>query len=247
MDKGAVIQVNQVSKQLGANHAIKGVSFQVRQGELFGVIGKSGAGKTTLLELISGHSMPDEGTVNVLGFNLSTEAEKLKEHINFYLGTTTLIDKMTVREALDMFRDFYRRTMDTDVVLRQFGLTPYADKIVKRLSGGLRQRTMLAISVINDPELIVLDEPTTGLDGQAKREYWSILAGLRLQGKTIVIVSHDMTEIQYCCDRVGVMKEGRLVACDSPMTLIEELPRGGLTMEAVYMEYAVGSKGGVEV
>ncbi|QNK59135.1 MULTISPECIES: ABC transporter ATP-binding protein [Paenibacillus] len=247
MDKGAVIQVNQVSKHLGANHAIKQVSFQVRQGELFGVIGKSGAGKTTLLELISGQSKPDEGSVSVLGFNMLTDGDKLKEHINFLMGTTTLIDKMTVREALEMFQDFYQRTIDTDVVLKQFGLAPYADKIVKRLSGGLRQRTTLAISVVNDPEIIFLDEPTTGLDSQAKREYWSILAGLRLQGKTIVIISHDMTEIQYCCDRVGVMKEGQLVVCDSPMTLIEELPRGGLTMEAVYMEYAVGSRGGVEV
>ncbi|MDQ6420095.1 ABC transporter ATP-binding protein [Paenibacillus sp. LHD-117] len=247
MDKGAVIQVNQVSKYFGANHAIKQVSFQVGQGELFGIIGKSGSGKTTLLELLSGQRMPDGGSVNVLGFDMLSEAEKLKEHVNFFMQTTTLVDKMTVREALEMFQGFYKRKVDIDVILKQFGLTTYADKIVKHLSGGLRQRTTLAIAVINDPAIVYLDEPTTGLDSQAKREYWSILAALRLQGKTIVIISHDMTEIQYCCDRVGVMKDGNLVVCNSPMTLIDELPHGGLTMEAVYMEYAVGSRGGVEV
>lgn len=247
MDKGAVIQVNQVNKYLGAKHAIKQVSFQVGQGELFGIIGKSGAGKSTLLELISGQRSPDGGSIRVLGLDMPAEAERLKGHINFCMQTTTLVDKMTVREALGMFRELYSSQIDIDSVMKQFGLLPYADKTVKQLSGSLRQRTSLAISVIHDPAIVYLDEPTTGLDSQAKREYWSILAGLRLQGKTIVIASHDMTEIQYCCDRVGVMKDGELVVCDTPMTLIEELPRGGLTMEAVYMEYAVGSRGGVEV
>lgn len=247
MDQRAIIQARQVSKFLGATHAVKHISFEVSQGELFGIIGKSGAGKTTLLQLLTGQRAPDEGSVNVLGYDIATEAEKLKEHINFFMQTTTLVDKKTVREALEMFQDYYRRQMDIDVMLKQFGLTPYAGQVVNRLSSGLRQRTMLAASIISDPSIIFLDEPTTGLDSQAKREYWSILAGLKLQGKTIVIISHDMTEIQYCCDRVGVMKGGQLVACDSPMTLIEELPRGGLTMEAVYMEYAVGYEGGVEV
>ncbi|MHA6480592.1 ABC transporter ATP-binding protein [Paenibacillus sp. strain BS8-2] len=247
MDQRAIIQAKQVSKYLGATHAIKQISFEVSQGELFGIIGKSGAGKTTLLELLSGKRSADEGSVRVLGFDMATEAEKLKKHINFFVQTTTLVDKRTVRAALEMFQDVYRGEINIDVVMKQFGLTPYAEQIVSRLSSGLRQRTMLAASIISDPSIVFLDEPTTGLDSQAKREYWSILAALKLQGKTIVIISHDMTEIQYCCDRVGVMKGGQLVACDSPTTLIEELPRGGLTMEAVYMEYAVGYGGGVEV
>lgn len=247
MDKQAIIQVDTVSKHYGANNAIKQVSFQVKKGELFSVIGKNGAGKTTLLELLSGNQEPDDGVLKVLGYDMRLEREQLKEHINIFTQNTSLVDRLTVREALEMFQGFYNQKHDIDAILKQFGLTPYADKVVKRLSGGLKQRTTLAIAVVNDPSIIFLDEPTTGLDAQAKKEYWAILASLRLQGKTIVIISHDMTEIQYHCDRVGVMRSGSLVACGSPTKLITELPQGGLTMEAVYMHYAVGNAGGVEV
>ncbi|MFD0588872.1 ABC transporter ATP-binding protein [Paenibacillus sp. GCM10027627] len=247
MDKQAIIQMDTVSKYFGTNNAIKQVSFQVKQGEIFGVIGKNGAGKTTLLELLSGNQSPDEGKLHILGIDMKSEAEKLKEHINIFMQSTSLVDKMTVREALEMFQGFYAKKNDISAIIKQFGLAPYEEKVVRRLSGGLRQRITLAIAVVNDPSIIFLDEPTTGLDAQAKKEYWAILASLKLQGKTIVIISHDMTEIQYHCDRVGVMREGKLVACDSPTKLIDELPRGGLTMEAVYMYYAVGEAGGVKV
>lgn len=247
MDKQAIIQVDTVSKLYGTNNAIKQVSFQVKKGELFGLIGKNGAGKTTLLELLSGNQLLDEGILKVMGIDMSTEGDRLKEHINIFSQSTSLVDRLTVREALDMFQGFYNQKDNVDIIMKQFGLTPYKDKVVRRLSGGLRQRTTLAIAVVNDPSIVFLDEPTTGLDAQAKKEYWAMLASLKLQGKTIVIVSHDMTEIQYHCDRVGVMREGSLVACDSPTTLITELPGGGLTMEAVYMHYAVSNAGGVEV
>lgn len=248
MDKQAIIQVDTVSKRLGMNNAkIKQVSFQVQQGEIFGLIGKNGAGKTILLELLTGNHTPDEGKMMIMGYHMPTEAEKLKEHMNIFMHSTSLVDKMTVREALELFHGFYKRKGDINSILEQFGLVPYENKIVRRLSGDLRQRTILAIAVVNDPSIIFLDEPTTGLDPQSKKEYWAVLASLKLQGKTIVIISHDMTEIQSYCDRVGVMRKGSLVACNSPAKLIEELPRGGLTMEAVYMYYAVGDTGGVEV
>lgn len=247
MDHDAIIHADRVSKHYGANNAVKQVSFQVNRGEIFGLIGKNGAGKSTLLELLSGNLAPDEGSLWVHGFDMSAEGHKLKEHINIFSQSTSLVDRLTVREALDMFQGFYSRHCDIDAVMEQFGLTPYADKIVRRLSGGLRQRTTLAIAIVNDPALIFLDEPTTGLDAQTKKEYWTILSSLRLQGKTIVIVSHDLTEMQAHCDRIGVMRGGRFVACNEPSLLISSLPSGGLTMEAVYMHYAVGEAGGVEV
>lgn len=247
MDHRAIIHADRVSKHYGANNAIKQVSFQVNHGEIFGIIGKNGAGKSTLLELLSGNLIPDEGSLRVHGYDLGVEGHKLKEHINIFSQSTSLVDRLMVREALDMFQGFYTRQCDIDAIMQQFGLSPYADKVVRRLSGGLRQRTTLALAVVNDPSLIFLDEPTTGLDVQAKKEYWAILSTLKLQGKTIVIVSHDLTEMQACCDRIGIMREGRFVACDEPAQLIRKLPGGGLTMEAVYMHYAVGEAGGVEV
>lgn len=247
MDHRAIIHADRVSKYYGANNAIKQVSFQVKHGEIFGIIGKNGAGKSTLLELLSGNLMPDEGSLSVHGYDMRVEGTKLKEHINIFSQSTSLVDRLMVREALDMFSSFYNRQCDIDAIMKQFGLFPYADKIVRRLSGGLRQRTTLAIAVVNDPSLIFLDEPTTGLDAQSKKEYWAILSSLKLQGKTIVIVSHDLSEMQYHCDRIGILREGRFVACDAPTQLIREHPSGGLTMEAVYMHYAVGEAGGVEV
>lgn len=241
MDRQTVIQVSSISKYYGANKAVDKVSFQVMEGELFGIIGTNGAGKTTIIEMLMGLRMPDNGTIQVLGRNVLFEAESLKEDIGIYLQSTTLIDKMNVREALALFQSFYKIKTDLDQIIERFGLEAYADKPVKRLSGGWRQRAALAIAMVNDPQIIFLDEPTTGLDPQAKKDYWSLLLDMKRQGKTIVVASHDMEEIQRNCSRVGIMREGKLVACNSPAALISGLPGGGMTMEAVYMHYAVDS------
>ncbi|MDQ0115719.1 ABC transporter ATP-binding protein [Paenibacillus harenae] len=242
MDMQTVIQVSSISKHYGANKAVDKVSFQVRKGELFGIVGTNGAGKTTLLEMMMGLRMPDKGAIHVLGRDVLFEADLLKEDIGIHLQSTTLIDKMNVREALELFQSFYKRKNDLDMIIKQFDLEPYADKIVKRLSGGWRQRTALAIALVNDPHIIFLDEPTTGLDPAAKRDYWSLLLELKRQGKTIVVASHDMEELQRNCNHIAVMRRGEMVACDSPAALISNLPGGGMTMEAVYMHYAVESK-----
>lgn len=247
MDNQAVIQVDTVTKYYGTNNAVEKVSFQVGRGELFGIIGKSGAGKTTLLELLMGLRIPDAGGIKVLGLDVLHESERLKEYINFYMQSTSLVDKMNVREALELFQSLYNCGDNVDCLIEQFGLEAYVDKMVKRLSGGLRQLTTLAITIVHNPQIIFLDEPTTGLDLKAKSDYWSILASLKKQGKTIVIISHDMAEIQRHCDRVSVMRDGELVICNSPSNLISQLPGGGLTMEAVYMHYAVNAQGGVQV
>lgn len=238
MDKQTVIQVSSISRYYGANKAVNGVSFQVQEGEIFGIIGTNGAGKTTLLEMLMGIRMPDRGSIRILGLDALMEVERLKEDIGIHLQSTSLVDKMNVREALELFQGFYNRKSDLDLIVDQLGLGPYENKMIKRLSGGWRQRTALAIALVNDPKIIFLDEPTTGLDPQAKQEYWSLLRQLRQQGKTIVVASHDMDEIQRNCSRVAVMRKGELVICNHPSMLISGLPGGGMTMEAVYMYYA---------
>ncbi|RCW44298.1 ABC transporter ATP-binding protein [Paenibacillus prosopidis] len=247
MEKQTVIQVSSISKYYGANTAVDHVSFQVKQGEIFGIMGTNGAGKTTLLEMLMGLRTPDTGSIEVLGFDALQEAERLKEEIGIHLQSTSLVDKMNVREALEVFQAFYKRKSDLNRIIEQFGLGPYSDKLIKRLSGGWRQRTALAIALVNDPKIIFLDEPTTGLDPQTKKDYWSLLVDLRKQGKTIVVASHDMEELQRNCNRVGVMRKGEFIICDNPSRLISELPGGGLTMEAVYMYYAVDIQGSVSV
>ncbi|QAY66885.1 ABC transporter ATP-binding protein [Paenibacillus protaetiae] len=242
MDRQTVIQVSSLSKYYGANSAVEQVTLQVKEGELFGIIGTNGAGKSTLLELLTGLRQPDEGCVKVLNMDAELEAESLKEHIGIHLQNTSLVDKMTVREALDLFQSFYHKKNDLDAILDRLGLRPYEHKMVKRLSGGWQQRFALAITLVNDPKIIFLDEPTTGLDQQTRSEYWEILLELKSQGKTIVIATHDMGEAQRNCDRVAVMRKGKLVSCDSPQGLIARIPSGGLTMEAVYVHFALEQK-----
>ncbi|MFF2093777.1 ABC transporter ATP-binding protein [Paenibacillus sp. NPDC058174] len=238
MRKRTVIQVSSVSKSYGNNQAVEEVSFRVKEGELFGIIGTNGAGKTTLLEMLMGLRKPDNGRIDVLGIDAIMEAEKLKDYIGIYLQSTSLVDKLTLREALEMFQSFYTRKMDLDELIARFGLEPFENKIVKRLSGGWQQRAALAIALVNDPKIIFLDEPTTGLDWQARAEYWSLVLDLKRQGKTVVISSHDMGEMQRNCDRIAVLRKGSIVKCDTPGKLISQIPAGGLTMEAVYVHFA---------
>ncbi|MCA0756692.1 ABC transporter ATP-binding protein [Paenibacillus sp. N4] len=242
MDKHTVIQVSSISKYYGANKAVDQISFHVKEGEIFGIIGTNGAGKTTLLEMLMGLRKPDSGTIKVLGVDASRDAESLKEDIGIHLQSTSLVDKMSVREAMELFQAFYKRKNDLDAIIDLFGLASYSNKVVKRLSGGWRQRAALAIALVNDPKIIFLDEPTTGLDPQAKKDYWSLIRQLKQQGKTIVMASHDMEEVQRNCDRVCVLRKGEFVVCDKPLTLISELPGGGMTMEGVYMHYAVDAR-----
>lgn len=238
MKKQTVIQVSSVSKSYSSNKAIDHVSFDVKKGELFGIIGTNGAGKTTLLEMLMGLRKPDDGRIEVLGIDAIMEADRLKEYIGIYLQTTSLVDRLTVREALELFQSFYTRKTDLDKLICLCGLLPYENKIVKRLSGGWQQRTALAIALVNDPQIIFLDEPTTGLDQHARAEYWSLVLELKRQGKTIVMSSHDMGEIQRNCDRIAVLRKGGIVKCDTPKKLISQIPAGGFTMEAVYVHFA---------
>ncbi|SFF29287.1 ABC-2 type transport system ATP-binding protein [Paenibacillus catalpae] len=238
MNLETVIQVSSICKCYGPYNALNDVSFEVNKGELFGIIGTSGAGKTTLLEMLMGLRRPDEGTIEVLGMDAIMEAKQLKEYIGMHMYSNSLVDNLTVREALELFQSFYIRQNDIDKIIEDLELEPYVNKPVKRLSGGLQQRIALAFALVNDPEIIFLDEPTTGLDKQARADYWCLLMKLKSQGKTIVMASHDMGEMQRNCDRIAVLRKGDIVRCDSPQQLISQIPEGCFTMEGVYVHFA---------
>lgn len=239
MSKQAVIQVNNVRKSYGSTKAVDGVSFTVKRQEIFGVIGANGAGKTTTLEMMMGLRKPDQGEIHVLGYNVVQNRDKIKQHIGIQLQQTALYDRIKVEEALELFASYYEKTRDRQEIIDLLGLEPYLNKFVKKLSGGWQQRTALALALINDPEIIFLDEPTTGLDPQARRDLWNIILMLRDEGKTIVLSTHYMEEVQRHCDRVAIIKKGHLVDCDSPGQLIERLPEDKGSMDDVYLQLAV--------
>lgn len=238
MNLETVIQVSSICKSYGPYNALNEVSFEVNRGELFGIIGTSGAGKTTLLEMLMGLRRPDEGTIEVLGMDAVMEAKQLKEYIGMHMYSNSLVDHLTVREALELFQSFYIRHQDIDSIIADLELEPYVNKPVKRLSGGWQQRIALAFALVNDPEIIFLDEPTTGLDKQARADYWALLMKLKSQGRTIVMASHDMGEMQRNCDRIAVLRKGDIVRCDSPQQLISQIPEGCFSMEGVYVHFA---------
>ncbi|CAM3329629.1 ABC transporter ATP-binding protein [Paenibacillus lupini] len=238
MNKQAIIQVSSICKCYGPYNALNEISFEVNSGELFGIIGTSGAGKTTLLEMLMGLRRPDQGKIEVLGMDAILEAKQLKEYIGMHMYSNSLVDNLTVREALELFQSFYVRQNNIDTIISDLGLEPYMNKPVKRLSGGWQQRIALAFALVNDPKIIFLDEPTTGLDKQARADYWSLLMKLKSQGKTIVMASHDMGEMQRNCDRIAVLRKGDIVKCDSPQQLISQIPEGCVTMEGVYVHFA---------
>lgn len=247
MEAATVIQTIEISKHFGEASAIREVSLQVRQGELFALIGKNGAGKSTLLDMLAGEMQPDSGYILVPGLDLMEEPYKLRKVPGASTPSYSVIDRMTVLEALAYVRQCpgpYGRLRD---LLDQFDMGEFGDTTVRNLPGGYRQRLYLAIAMADDPDLLLLDEPTTGMGIEAKQQYWCFLDNLRKRGKTIIIASHDMTEIARHCDRLAVLKNGMLKACGSSAELIRELPFYGMTLEAVYMHYAVGPKGGVEV
>jgi ABC-2 type transport system ATP-binding protein len=238
-----VIEVRDLRKTYGDVRAVDGISLEVYRGEIFGVIGANGAGKTTTLEMMMGLRTPDSGTIRVLGLEVPRQSSELKQRIGIQLQQTALYDRIKVKEALNLFSAYYKHTRDKQEIIRLLGLEPYLNQYVKKLSGGWQQRVALALAIINDPEIIFLDEPTTGLDPQARHELWQIIQNLKSEGKTIILSTHYMEEAQRHCSRVAVIKQGKLVACDTPGGLIALLPEENATMDDVYVKLAVGAKG----
>ena len=201
--------------------AVDGVSFTVRRGEIFGLLGPNGAGKTTTLEILEGLRTPDEGRVEVAGLDVRRHPRQVKARIGVQLQDAGFFDLLTVRETIGLFASFAARPRPVEALLEELSLKEKADALVRELSGGQRQRLSIACALVGDPEIVFLDEPTTGLDPQARRALWDVIRAIRTQGRTVVLTTHYMEEAQVLCDRVGIMDRGRLLAIGTPAELIE--------------------------
>lgn len=218
-----VIVVSSLVKRFGELTAVNDVSFTVREGEVFGIVGPNGAGKTTTLEIIEGLQKPTAGSATVLGLDSQRQGKQIKQRIGVQLQASAYFDFLTLHEILDLFGTFYRRRLPPESLLARVGLQDKANSLVKHLSGGQQQRFSIVASMVNDPEVLFLDEPTTGLDPQARRSLWQLISDIRREGRTIVLTTHYMEEAQALCDRVAIMDNGRIVALDTPELLIEHL------------------------
>ena len=218
-----VIGVESLTKRYGDLVAVDDISFSVRRGEVFGILGPNGAGKTTTLECIEGLLTPTAGSISVLGMDIADDAERIKRRIGVQLQASAYFDYLTLREILDLFALIYRSSASPDGLLAAVGLEDKADTTVAKLSGGQQQRFTIAATLVNDPELIFLDEPTAGLDPNARRDLWEFVQTANRQGRTIVLTTHYMEEAEFLCDRVAIMDLGKIVALATPTDLIHSL------------------------
>jgi len=220
-----ILQVQGLRKAYGPVVAVDGISFEVEAGEVFTIIGPNGAGKTTTLEMIEGLVPPDAGSIVVDGLTWAKDADRIKYRIGIQPQSSAMYDLLTVEENLELFATFYPRARDTKDVLAMINLTDHRNKRVKSLSGGQRQRLAIGLGMINDPDIIFLDEPTTGLDPQARRNIWDIVLGLKAMGKTTILTTHYMEEAEKLSDRVCIVDQGKVVTLDTPSALIGRLTR----------------------
>ncbi len=215
-----VISVGDLHKSYGSVKAVDGITFEVGAGEIFGLLGPNGAGKTTTIEILEGLRQPDSGEARVLGFDVAHNPAAIKERIGVQLQTTALYPRLTVRELIDLFRSFYRRSLPTDQIVDALDLRERVNARTMELSGGQQQRLSVALALVNDPELLFLDEPTTGLDPQARRSLWEVVGGLRRRGKSILLTTHYMEEAEELCDRVAIMDHGHILEMGTVTELV---------------------------
>ncbi|HEY32359.1 MAG TPA: ABC transporter ATP-binding protein [Dehalococcoidia bacterium] len=216
----AVIEVEHLRKTYGTTVAVADVSFHVNEGEIFGLLGPNGAGKTTAVECLQGLRRPDSGNLRVLGLDPQTEATTLRRRIGSQLQESALPDRIRVWEALDLFASVTPNSSDWQLLMEQWGLTDKRKASFSSLSGGQRQRLFVALALVNNPEVVFLDEMTTGLDPAARHVAWELVRAIRERGTTVLLVTHFMDEAEQLCDRVAVVDKGEIVALDSPQGLI---------------------------
>jgi ABC-2 type transport system ATP-binding protein len=219
----SIVQVEGLRKVYGATVAVDGVSFDVQEGEIFGMVGPNGAGKTTTIECLEGLRKPDAGTVRVLGVDPQREGQALCLQVGMQLQHSNLPDRMKVWEALDLYAAFYPKAVDWKALLAQLGLEEKRNTPFAKLSGGQQQRLFIALALLPDPRLVFLDELTTGLDPQARHAIWDLVREVRARGKTVLLTTHFMEEAERLCDRVAILDHGRIVALDTPAALIRSL------------------------
>jgi ABC-2 type transport system ATP-binding protein len=216
----SVIHVSGIRKTYGRTVAIDDVSFDVDEGEIFGLIGPNGAGKTTTMECVEGLRTPDRGAISVLALDPFRDVYKLQNRIGVQLQEAQLQKRIKVWEAVDLWASLYAQSLNGDRLLEQLGLADKRNAWFMTLSGGQKQRLFIALALINDPELVFLDELTTGLDPQARRTIWDLVRGIRERGKTVFLTTHLMEEAERLCDRVAIVDHGKMIALDTPKALI---------------------------
>ncbi|HEY8169347.1 MAG TPA: ABC transporter ATP-binding protein [Candidatus Limnocylindrales bacterium] len=216
----AIIRVEDVHKRYGDVLAVDGVSFEVRRGEIFGLLGPNGAGKTTTVEMLEGLRKPDRGRLTVLGVDVARHPDRLKPRIGVQLQTAALFPLLSVEELIDLFASFYRRARPTSELIDALDLGEKRRSKVRDLSGGQQQRLSVALALVNEPEIVFLDEPTTGMDPAARRSLWGLVTGLRERGTTILLTTHYMEEAEILCNRLAIMDHGRIMEVGTVAELV---------------------------
>jgi ABC-2 type transport system ATP-binding protein len=215
-----VIEVHDIEKQYDGRVAVDGISFDVEEGEIFAILGPNGAGKTTTVESIAGLRTPDSGTITVLGLDPQRDRATLRQRVGVQLQESQLPEQLRVREALDLYASFYDQPADWNELVDDLGLGDSRNKAFGKLSGGQKQRLSIALALIGDPRIAILDELTTGLDPQARRDTWDLIEGIRDRGVTVVLVTHFMEEAERLADRIAVIDAGKVVALDTPAGIV---------------------------
>lgn len=225
--KKTVITVTDLVKNYGTFRAVKGISFDVHEGEIFGLLGPNGAGKSTTLEIIETLRQKTSGKVMVCGMDLDEEPDQIKKIIGVQLQSSGYYPGLTLLELIELFSGLYNAKVDPLALLKMVNLTDKAKNKYKELSGGQKQRFSIATTLINQPKIIFLDEPSTGLDPQARRNLWELIKDIRSQGTTVIITTHYMDEAEQLCDRIAIIDEGKIISLDSPDKMIDDLIHNG--------------------
>ncbi len=226
-----IVEVKELTKKYGKKTVVKGISFSVREGEIFGILGPNGAGKTTTLEMLETLRPIDSGSATLAGLDVASEVDKVKALIGVQPQTPSFEEKTKLTELIEMFSAFYGEKVDPKKFLRDVQLEEKADSYPEQLSGGQRQRFSIAAALVHGPKLFFLDEPTTGLDPQARRNLWELIREVQQRGVTVIMTTHYMDEAELLCDRVAVMDNGNIIALDTPKNLIKNLIKKGFKKE----------------
>ena len=232
----SIVSVRDLRKRYGQIEAVKGISFDVEEGEVFGLLGPNGAGKTTTVEILEGLRRADAGTAVVSGVDVTRDPAGVKRRIGVQLQASAFPENLSAKEVVELFGIFYGRTVDAMALLRAVDLADRAGQRQEKLSGGQRQRLSIAVALVNEPRVVFLDEPTTGLDPQARRNLWGLVRGIRDRGVTVLLTTHYMDEAEVLCDRVAIMDAGRILKLAPPRELVVELLERGFSKPAIQQQ-----------